>query len=204
MCFAYVNGSVYNQNVQQKVKGTSEDFYLSLSECVAAVEAGKDDAAVTGVSGVSTTIIPPCSLRSAVWCDRRRAAGSQRRGVGPRPEEHDLGLFRGTTGRAAPHHRIAAPRQTRDTPFLSPGKKGTRPFLPVWQTRDTPFLSPGKKGTRPFLPVWQTRDTPGKQGRVPSLPVKGVSLLCRLSRFSPRGRPVGRADPGRTAAGSAS
>ena len=182
MCFAYVNGSVYNQNVQQKVKGTSEDFYLSLSECVAAVEAGKDDAAVTGVSGVSTTIIPPCSLRSAVWCDRRRAAGSQRRGVGPRPEEHDLGLFRGTTGRAAPHHRIAAPRQTRDTPFLSPGKKGTRPFLPVWQTRDTP----------------------GKQGRVPSLPVKGVSLLCRLSRFSPRGRPVGRADPGRTAAGSAS
>ena len=46
MRFAYVNGSVYNQNVQQKVEGTSEDFYPSLSECVAAVEAGKADAAV--------------------------------------------------------------------------------------------------------------------------------------------------------------
>ena len=44
--FAYVNGSVYNQNVQSKLQGTSEDFYPSLSECVAAVEAGKADAAV--------------------------------------------------------------------------------------------------------------------------------------------------------------
>ena len=44
--FAYVNGSVYNQNVQAKLQGTSEDFYPSLSECVAAVEAGKADAAV--------------------------------------------------------------------------------------------------------------------------------------------------------------
>ena len=44
--FAYVNGSVYNQNVQSKIQGTSEDFYPSLSECVAAVEAGKADAAV--------------------------------------------------------------------------------------------------------------------------------------------------------------
>ena len=44
--FAYVNGSVYNQNVQSKLEGTSEDFYPSLAECVAAVEAGKEDAAV--------------------------------------------------------------------------------------------------------------------------------------------------------------
>ena len=44
--FAYVNGSVYNQSVQKKIKGTSEEFYPSLSECVAAVEAGKADAAV--------------------------------------------------------------------------------------------------------------------------------------------------------------
>ena len=44
--FAYVNGSVYNQAVQKKIDGTSEEFYPSLSECVAAVEAGKDDAAV--------------------------------------------------------------------------------------------------------------------------------------------------------------
>lgn len=44
--FAYVNGSVYNQNVQKKIEGTSEEFYPSLAECIAAVEAGKDDAAV--------------------------------------------------------------------------------------------------------------------------------------------------------------
>lgn len=44
--FAYVNGSVYNQAVQKKIEGTSEEFYPSLSECVAAVEAGKVDAAV--------------------------------------------------------------------------------------------------------------------------------------------------------------
>ena len=44
--FAYVNGSVYNQRVQEKLDNTSEDFYPSLAECVAAVEAGKADAAV--------------------------------------------------------------------------------------------------------------------------------------------------------------
>ena len=44
--FAYVNGSVYNQSVQEKIEGTTEEFYPSLSECVAAVEAGKADAAV--------------------------------------------------------------------------------------------------------------------------------------------------------------
>ena len=44
--FAYVNGSVYNQKVQERLEGTTEDFYPSLSECVAAVEAGKADAAV--------------------------------------------------------------------------------------------------------------------------------------------------------------
>ncbi len=44
--FAYVNGSVYNQRVQEKIEGTTEDFYPSLAECVAAVEAGKADAAV--------------------------------------------------------------------------------------------------------------------------------------------------------------
>lgn len=44
--FAYVNGSVYNQNVQARLEGTTEDFYPSLAECVAAVEAGKADAAV--------------------------------------------------------------------------------------------------------------------------------------------------------------
>ncbi len=44
--FAYVNGSVYNQNVLERLEGTSQDFYPSLAECVAAVEAGKEDAAV--------------------------------------------------------------------------------------------------------------------------------------------------------------
>ena len=44
--FAYVNGSVYNLRVQERLEGTSEDFYPSLAECVAAVEAGKEDAAV--------------------------------------------------------------------------------------------------------------------------------------------------------------
>ncbi len=44
--FAYVNGSVYNQSVQGRLEGTSEEFYPSLAECVAAVEAGKADAAV--------------------------------------------------------------------------------------------------------------------------------------------------------------
>lgn len=44
--FAYVNGSVYNQRVQERLQGTTEDFYPSLAECVAAVEAGKADAAV--------------------------------------------------------------------------------------------------------------------------------------------------------------
>lgn len=44
--FAYVNGSVYNQRVQERLDGTTEDFYPSLAECVAAVEAGKEDAAV--------------------------------------------------------------------------------------------------------------------------------------------------------------
>ena len=44
--FAYVNGSVYNLRVQERLEGTSEDFYPSLAECVAAVEAGKADAAV--------------------------------------------------------------------------------------------------------------------------------------------------------------
>lgn len=44
--FAYVNGSVYNLRVQERIEGTTEEFYPSLSECVAAVEAGKADAAV--------------------------------------------------------------------------------------------------------------------------------------------------------------
>ncbi len=44
--FAYVNGSVYNLKVQEQIDGTSEEFYPSLAECVAAVEAGKEDAAV--------------------------------------------------------------------------------------------------------------------------------------------------------------
>jgi polar amino acid transport system substrate-binding protein len=41
-----VNGSVYNQNVGRKVNGTREQFYASLADCIAAVEAGKADAAV--------------------------------------------------------------------------------------------------------------------------------------------------------------
>ena len=44
--FAYVNGSVYNLRVQEKLENTTEAFYPSLAECVAAVEAGKADAAV--------------------------------------------------------------------------------------------------------------------------------------------------------------
>lgn len=44
--FAYVNGSVYNQKVEAALDGTTEQFYASLADCVAAVEAGKADAAV--------------------------------------------------------------------------------------------------------------------------------------------------------------
>lgn len=44
--FAYVNGSVYVQNIEGMLEGTSAEFYPSLAECVAAVEAGKADAAV--------------------------------------------------------------------------------------------------------------------------------------------------------------
>ncbi len=44
--FAYVNGSVYDQRVEEKIEGTTKSFYPSLAECVAAVEAGKADAAV--------------------------------------------------------------------------------------------------------------------------------------------------------------
>ena len=43
---AYVNGSVYNKNVAAKVNDTKEEFYASLPDCVAAVEAGKVSAAV--------------------------------------------------------------------------------------------------------------------------------------------------------------
>lgn len=44
--FAYVNGSVYDQRIEEKVENTSKGFYPSLAECVTAVEAGKADAAV--------------------------------------------------------------------------------------------------------------------------------------------------------------
>ena len=44
--FAYVNGSVYGKNVEAKVEGTTESYYAALPDCVAAVEAGKADAAV--------------------------------------------------------------------------------------------------------------------------------------------------------------
>ena len=44
--FAYVNGSVYDQRVEEQIEGTSADYYASLPDCVAAVEAGKADAAV--------------------------------------------------------------------------------------------------------------------------------------------------------------
>ena len=44
--FAYVNGSVYTKNIEDRPEGTTEQFYPSLSECVAAVESGKADAAV--------------------------------------------------------------------------------------------------------------------------------------------------------------
>ena len=44
--FAYVNGSVYNQKMAEKLSDTQEEFYASLADFVAAVEAGKDDAAV--------------------------------------------------------------------------------------------------------------------------------------------------------------
>lgn len=43
---AYVNGSVYDKKLEAKVEGTTAEFYPSLSDCVAAVEAGKEDAAV--------------------------------------------------------------------------------------------------------------------------------------------------------------
>ena len=46
MRFAYVKGSVYDKYVNSRVEGATEYFYPSLSDCVAAVEAGKVDGAV--------------------------------------------------------------------------------------------------------------------------------------------------------------
>lgn len=54
--FAYVNGSVYNLKIQERLEGTHEDFYPSLAECVAAVEAGKEDAAVQLSSGCQLVV----------------------------------------------------------------------------------------------------------------------------------------------------
>ena len=44
--FAYVNGSVYYLKVQAVIPNTEEAFYPSIADCVAAVRAGKADAAV--------------------------------------------------------------------------------------------------------------------------------------------------------------
>ena len=46
MKFAYVKGSVYDKYVESRIEDTTTLFYPSLSDCIAAVEAGKVDAAV--------------------------------------------------------------------------------------------------------------------------------------------------------------
>lgn len=43
---AYITGSVYDKKLEAKVSGTKADWYPSLSDCIAAVEADKADAAV--------------------------------------------------------------------------------------------------------------------------------------------------------------
>ena len=42
---AYINGSVYGLAVAEKIDGTTEVYYPSLPDCVAAVESGKAEAA---------------------------------------------------------------------------------------------------------------------------------------------------------------
>ncbi len=44
--FAYVNGSVYDKYIQEKIPNTSESFFPTLTDAVTAVETGKVDAAV--------------------------------------------------------------------------------------------------------------------------------------------------------------
>ncbi len=44
--FAYVNGSVYDKYIQEKIPNTSESFFPTLTDAVTAVESGKVDAAV--------------------------------------------------------------------------------------------------------------------------------------------------------------
>lgn len=44
--FAYVNGSVYDKYIQEKIPNTSESFFPTLTDAVTAVESGKMDAAV--------------------------------------------------------------------------------------------------------------------------------------------------------------
>lgn len=43
---AYINGSVYPDAVEKKIEGTKTMFYESISDCAAAIESGKVDAAV--------------------------------------------------------------------------------------------------------------------------------------------------------------
>jgi ABC-type amino acid transport substrate-binding protein len=54
--FAYITGSVYNQFVRRRVSDTSESFYASLADCIAALEAGKVDAAVQLSSGCQLAV----------------------------------------------------------------------------------------------------------------------------------------------------
>ena len=54
--FAYITGSVYNQFVRDRVQDTQESFYASLADCIAALEAGKVDAAVQLSSGCQLAV----------------------------------------------------------------------------------------------------------------------------------------------------
>ena len=54
--FAYITGSVYNQFIRERVPNTSESFYASLADCIAALEAGKADAAVQLSSGCQLAV----------------------------------------------------------------------------------------------------------------------------------------------------
>lgn len=51
--FAYVNGSVYDKYIQEKIPNTSESFFPTLTDAVTAVESGKVDAAYSAPTPAS-------------------------------------------------------------------------------------------------------------------------------------------------------
>lgn len=81
MCFAYVKGSVYDKYVESRIDGTTTMFYPSLSDCIAAVEAGKVYGAVQrsyalqlAVNRRGGTVAMRHWIRRMRWCGTAASA----------------------------------------------------------------------------------------------------------------------------------